>query len=233
MSGVGSDGPNYFIFLTNWGFLTLNLYLLFAAISTTTKYLTVHLVCPAELENDKDNCFKKPTGCCGYSDNRINWYQMIHWVLFTLGIDTAFTVTVLYWALLYRGGDVDGVNANTHLVNGIVAVAEVWISGVPVQLLHFIYPVIYAAVYSVFSGIYFVASCGLVIYDDVLDYGERLGHAVGVVVAVTLVFIPLVHLVIYLQYFVKFWILYCIFGQKRKSAVDSEGNQQKSEVTAV
>ena len=123
----------------------------------------------------------------------------------------------------------DGINANTHLVNGIVAVVEVWISGVPVQLLHFIYPMIYAAVYSVFTGIYFAAS-GNIIYDNVLDYGEGLGLAVGVVVGVTLVFIPLMHLIFYFQYFVKFWILYYIFGRKQVNIVELEESEQKNEV---
>ena len=151
----------------------------------------------------------------------INWYQIIHWLLFTLGTDVTFGISVLYWALaLQRWG---------HLVNGIVAVVEVWISGVPVQLLHFIYPMIYAAVYSVFTGIYFAAS-GNVIYDNVLDYGEGLGLAVGVVVGVTLVFIPLMHLIFYFQYFVKFWILYYIFGRKQVNIVELEESEQKNEV---
>ena len=218
VSEVQSDGLYYFTFLTNWAFLTLNLYLLFAALSTTMTFLTVNFPCPGEgisfPEEDNYPIDKKPTGCCGYSDNRIKWYQMIHWVLFTLSTDIAFTVTVLYWTLLYRGGDVGGASANTHLVNGIVAVAEVWISGVPVQLLHFIYPMIYAVVYSVFTGIYFAAS-GNVVYDNVLDYGEGLGLAVGVVVGVTLVFIPLVHFIFYLQYFAKNWILYRLFHGAR------------------
>lgn len=92
---------------------------------------------------------------------------------------------------------------------------------------------IYGAVYSIFTGIYYVASDGIVIYTNVLDYGEELGRAVGTVVGVTLVFIPLVHMIFYLQYFVKFWILYYIFGRKQNSEVnnvDLEESKQKNEV---
>ena len=68
------------------------------------------------------------------------------------------------------------------------------------------------------------------LYDNVLDYGEGLGLAVGVVVGVTLVFIPLMHLIFYFQYFVKFWILYSIFGRKQVNIVELEESEQKNEV---
>ena len=226
-SGVVSDGPNYFIYLTNWAFIVLNLYLLVAAISSTTKYLIVHFLRPnKELSLSKDNEYtvKKPLGRCGYTTNTLNWYQMIHWLLFTLSADSAFTITFLYWALLYNGGAVSGTSANTHLINGIMMIVDLWVSGVPIQILHFYYPVIFGAVYGIFTGIHFSIS-GVVIYDGVLEYAEALGSAVGTVVALTFIFIPLVHMIFYLQYLVKFWILYRIFHQKQEVRVEDGGLQ--------
>lgn len=109
ISGVGSDGPNYFIYLTNWAFVLLNLYLLVAAVSSTTQYLTVHFLYPNEGNSpSKDNGYsvEKPLGCCGYTSNTLSWYQMLHWLLFTLSADGAFTISFLYWTLLYGGGAV-------------------------------------------------------------------------------------------------------------------------------
>lgn len=217
VSGVDSNGPKYFIFLTNWSFLAFNAYLIVAAFSSTTKYL--FSMCPFgehSFTKDEDFSIKKPQGCCGYEDNTLSWYQMIHWLLFTLGTDLALGVLVLYWALLYDGSSVSGVNANTHLLNGLVAVIELWVSGVPINILHFIYTVIFAAVYSLFTGIYFAPS-GAIVYSGVLDYGTNLGGAVGAVVGVVLVFLPFVHIVIFfMQYFLKFWILYYVFGRRQQ-----------------
>ena len=49
-----------------------------------------------------------------------------------MGNELAFTVSLLYWALLYNNGPVGGVTANTHLVNAIVALADFWICGIPI-----------------------------------------------------------------------------------------------------
>lgn len=218
VSGVESSGPKYFVFLTNWAFITFNLYLIVAALSTTTKYLSVHFLCPAEEESfsrENDYSIEKPRGCCGYEDNSISWYQMIHWLLFTLSTDLAVGVMILYWALLHSGDDVSGINANTHLVNGLVALAEIWISGVPVNFIHFIYTIIFGVVYGIFTGVYFVIS-GALVYPTVLDYNDGVGLAVGAVLGVVFVLLPLMHTVVfYLQHLAKFWILYYIFRGRK------------------
>ena len=219
VSGVKSEeGPRYLVFLTHWGFITLNTYLLIAALSSTTKYLSMHLLCPTreyDLRRRSEYSFSKPEGCCGHSNNKLSWYQMLHWIFFLLANELAVTIMILYWSLLYRGGAVDGINANVHLMNGLVALLDLWVSGVPINFLHVIYPMIFGAVYGLFSGIYYAITED-VIYQRVLDYGEHLGTAVGVVLGVVLVFIPLMHCVIfYLQHQVKFWIFYWCFARSQ------------------
>ena len=230
MTGVKSTGPRYFIFLTNWSFLVFNLHLIVAAVSTTAKYLLVHFLRPTEsvLSKSEDFEIKKPSGCCGYNDNSIAWYQMIQWLLFNLAGTLAFAVMILYWALLYDSGDtVDGINANTHLVNGLVALVEIWVTGIPVNFLHLIYSVIFGVVYCVFTGIYFAATSEAV-YPGVIDYGRNLGLAVGIQVGVVLGFLPLVHiLVFYLQYLARFWILYAIFFKREQAKENSHEEMQE------
>ena len=158
---------------------------------------------------------------------------MIHWFLFTLNATSAFNLSFL-WAVFHKGS-INGIEANAHIVNGIITIVDLWISGVPIQLLHFIYPVIFAAAYPIFSGIYTSIS-GIVIYKQVLNFRDQFDIAVSWTVLLTFVFTPLVHvLVFYLQYFVKFWILYYIFGRKQEpllndedfEAEDSEAIEQK------
>ncbi len=132
----------------------------------------------------------------------------------------AFGVLVLYWSILYRGGLVDGINANTHLVNGLVSIVDLWVSGLPVNILHFIWIIIYGAIYGIFTGIYFVIS-GDIVYP-VLDYENGIGLAVGLVVGVILVFFPLVHIMVfYLQYLIKFGLLHCYFRNQPQNSEDT------------
>ena len=234
VSGVKADGPVYLTYLTYWTFITYNSYLLVAALSSTTKYLTVHFLSPNQaydFSRSSEYEIKKPSGCCGYADNKLSWYQSVHWLFFTLGNELPLGVLVLYWSLLssaQRPSFTD-VSIVTHLVSGLVAVLDLWISGIPVNLLHFVYLMIYASVYVLFSGIYFGAT-GNVIYMKFLDYGDYPGLAVGGILGVLLLAIPGLHTVVYyLQYTLKYWILYLVLGRPHRSA--EPGYQEIESVT--
>ena len=244
MSGVNSGGLIYFTFLTNWAFINFNIYLIVAALSSTTKFLSVHFICKREESEfsrsnehamNKEFLVKKPSGCCGFGDNNLSWYQTVHWFTYVIGSEIAFSICIVYFAVLYRGGQIDGINANTHLVNGLISLADIWISGVPVNFLHFIYLIIYGAIYTIFTGIYYAAT-QRAIYP-VLDYGSNLGLAIGLCVAVVLVFLPLVHIVIFfLQYKAKYWIMYCIYnhiGKKQDDKSDKLKMEEDPETTSA
>ena len=206
--------PVAFIYLTKWAFITFNVYLLTAAISTTASYLSAHFVRPRGQrdfpgEGDLATSGNQPMGCCGYHGNTLRWYQMLHWLTFTIGNEPALVTTLLYWALVYRGEHVSAVSINVHLVNGLVAILDVWVSGIPINLLHIVYLMLYGISYVLFTGIYYVASES-VIYEAILDYGEGVGVAVAVVLCSIGLLLPLVHVVcFYLPYLGRCWVVQC------------------------
>jgi hypothetical protein len=211
--------------------MTINLYLMVAAISTTWKYLSVHLIWPVgedSFSRANDYLIEKPKGCCGYENNSISWYQMIHWLLFTLATDLAVGVMILYWSLLYDSSvPITGTNANTHLINGLVALIEIWASGVPVNLVHVLYTMVFGVIYSIFTGVYFVISDNL-IYETVLDYNNGIGLAVGAIFGVVFVLMPLVHILFYLQNLAKFWILHFVFRKVKSQDLVTEISDDKT-----
>ncbi len=115
-----------------------------------------------------------------------SWYQKLQWLLHTIGTGMAVCVMVLYWGLLYRGGTVDGINANTHLTNGLLALLDIWVSGTPIRILHVVYLQLFCGVYTTLTGIYFAASNGDFVYD-IIDYDERPVTASVSVVVIALI----------------------------------------------
>ncbi len=216
-------------------------YLLVAALSVTVKFTQVHALGRGSSEHNPQNqeFFDASQGCCGYQSDGISWYQKIHWFLFTVGTDGAFAVTVLYWLLIYDGEHVSGVNINTHLTNGVLAVFDLWFSKTPVRLFHAIYFVAFCAAYVVFTGIYHAAN-GTNAEDDpyiyeVLDYEDSPGTAAAYALVVVLVFVPFVHVLFYLQYIARFWITYALFHrtQRSHSRLDAESGRPPSEETEM
>ncbi len=193
--------------------------------SVTTQFLTVHCFAKSQFDAvyTPDYQFKKPQGCCGFNSNKLSWYQMIHWATFSMFSEMALIVSILYWAVIYDSNfhTLDGVNLNTHLINGIVSVIDVFFFGVPINLLHFVYPVSYGVVYASFSGIYYGANGtnlnGSRYIYETLDYGNNPSIASLLAILVVILYIPLIHLVFYAVHLGRFWLLYAIFNRKKVS----------------
>lgn len=238
-------GAKFFIFLTDWSFLAWNAYLIASAASTTVKIVCVHC-CGGPLCNhtsrqtllDKPVPYidiDKPVGCCGATSDETSWYQKIQWILFYLGVEMALLVAVLYWLLLYDGGNVDGINANTHLINAIIALVEIFISGVPVRVLHLYISISFAAIFLVFTGIYHAAD-GTNLQDDpfiynVLDYGNSPGTASGWALGVTFAFVPLFHMIVFGLYSIRFWLTYHLWKKlEPQNQLPPTGNEEMGEI---
>lgn len=240
-SGVEStSGPRWLIFLTNWSIVGFNIYLFLAALSVTVKFLSVHVFKTEDSEEFRSTQynFDKPKGCCGYRSNRLSWYQMIHWASFAIFGDIALAIVILFWTILYRGGPESGVSIHHHLLNGIVIVVDVLFFGVPVSLLHFIYPVLFSSTYSIYTGIYWAAN-GTNPFNEqrfvysALDYSETPTVASITVVLVVFFLMPILHLISYALHMACFWLVYAIYGRSnvsnlRKQTVEIENKLEKT-----
>lgn len=217
-----NGGPKYFIFLTNWSYLLFNSYLLVAAMSTILQFIIHHTYDSRKMSrhdlfvkhnllkfNVKEKFIRELLG----ADYRMEvvWYQKIQWLLGTMGLGVAVAVSILYWSVVYSSSDeLDGVNLNTHFVNGIVALFDVWFSGIIIKLYHVVYILAFGVTYGMFSGIYCVVGGtnvqGKPYIYSILDFKDELGQAIVFLIITGLVYLPLVHLVMYAIYGIRYWL---------------------------
>ena len=202
-----------------------NIHLLYAALSTTVDHCKAYLCGRRhykELNVKRDaNEFEivKPKGCFNCEHNQVKWYHMIHWVLFTLGTQTAVTVVILYWILLYRGDLVTVYDGHYHLSNGIVGLIDALVSGLPIRFLHFYMPQLFSAVYISFTGIYYAAGGtgynGTSYIYPPLDYDNNPGQATGLSIGAVF-FLPVIHFMFYGVYITRYWLVYLLYGRRPK-----------------
>ena len=219
-----NGGVKSFIYLTNWAYLVWTTYLIWSAISSTCTFLYFHFLCKQKFvdeynEIDVNICSHelvlddRPTGCCGKTGDRTFWYQKIDWVLYTVGTSMAVTVCILYWSLIYNPDEeppyniYGGVNLVTHAVNGVVAVVDVLVTGIPFRLLHVLYSIMFSGTYACFTGFYYAGNgtnaVGQPYIYPLLDYGETSGFSAGVVILVIFIYVPLNHLLMYGFYLLR------------------------------
>lgn len=127
----------------------------------------------------------------------------LQWLLFNVAANNAVIVTVGYWSLLYPlmasdAGLVEGesgfINITVHLLNSVLMLMEVFMSALPVRLLHVMYAASYGLVYLMMTLVMWLITKGYIYYF--LDF-NRPGLAVGFIFLLLLVVQPLVQLLYY------------------------------------
>ena len=209
----------FYIYLTDWGLTLLTLYFIWSSISVTVRYLQQDCSACSECPRDEGavdmqlELTSRPIGCCGVTHNSLQWYEIVEWVLFTLGAELAVAITLLYWPLFRHQENLFRYsNIVMHLVNGLAALLDMWVSRIPIRIYHVIYLMLLSFTYTAFSGIYFAAGGGnghneTYIYPQ-LDYGGSPGPASALAVGAALVYTPLIHLFFYCNYLCREGVLY-------------------------
>ena len=225
VSGVSWNHPTYLIYLTHWGMMTWVLYLGMSAVSCTVKFacdMYVHIKGKNTVSTDVEMSERKDVETQSasksadgdnvdiYADWRMDevaWYQKIHWILFNISLPLEIGIAILYWPLLYNPNRVlnpveTGVNFNVHLIPALIALTDVWITGIILNIYHIYMIFLYAAVYGTFTLIYFGAggmdqSGNHYIYPY-LDYGGNPGLSAGMLLVCVIVYFPFLHFALYL-----------------------------------
>lgn len=219
---INTASPNLLLFLTQWSFIALNAYLLVALLTTVINFIRIYVYpkkkrveSSPDSNDDDDDDYHSTVKCCRYKSqmDQITLCDKLTWFLFLVGTQSALLTVLLFWILIGDEEEVEvsvSVNVHVHILNGVVALLEVWVTGIPIHLLHFIYMVLFASTYGVFTGIHYgINGTGIdgerYIYP-ILDYESQPGVAAGTVIVCILVVCPLIHVLFYLQYLLRDWI---------------------------
>ena len=195
--------------LTIWGFIVWVVYLIVAAAACTVKmafwiWSTAH----GRREPEVDPADHLQSVVVGWSEDRVAWYQKAQWVLFVLAVPLEVGIMVLYWSLLSASDpDKNSVfNYHVHMVGGLVALIDVFTSGIVMSVYHVYLLLVCSIIYSVFNRVYYDVT-GRIIYP-VLNYATNPGQAAVVIVGTIFVFMPLLYLLIYSISAARRWLVH-------------------------
>ncbi|KAF7280190.1 hypothetical protein GWI33_006316 [Rhynchophorus ferrugineus] len=89
----------------------------------------------------------------------------VYWLLNIIATPVAFTITVIYWTLIYNAeqAKLDAMNFLVHGCNSILMYLDLWVVSHPVKIFHFLYPLALSFIYAIFTYIYY--ACGGVSKD--------------------------------------------------------------------
>lgn len=82
----------------------------------------------------------------------------LYWMVSTIAIPLAFTISLIYWTFLYQAEYWSTMNFMAHGMNSILMFTDLCLVAHPVRLIHFVYPVGFSLIYLIFTYIYYI--CG-------------------------------------------------------------------------
>ncbi|XP_059153733.1 protein rolling stone-like [Physella acuta] len=140
-------------------------------------------------------------------------------------------VTIMYWAVEYNGST-DVVGVEVHSINTVFILTNHMMTAMPCQILHFIYPMLYLALYALFTYIYYACDGtnikGRPVIYSVVDWGKAYPTAITVVVGI-LVFVPLVHLVLFAIYTFRIFLHSKINSETYSTGTHNQENSRNDE----
>jgi hypothetical protein len=210
----------YFIFLTHWGFIAWNSYLVLSTVTITAAALgyfgsweDYSAKCDCQDSKKAPNCRSEYSkiqesepGCCSLVPLDVS--LKLQWALFLIGGEYAVVVSILYWAFYTDSNSEQNLysldSLNLHAINGIIAVVEIWLSGIPVRICHALYSIGFGCVYILFTVLYYAAggrdSVGHRFIYPFLDYSSNAKGAVSLAVSCAVFLVGGIHILFFLQY---------------------------------
>jgi hypothetical protein len=145
----------------------------------------------------------------------------VYWVFNIMATTVAFTITFIYWTLIYRaeGSYWSTMNFMVHGFNSILMFFDFWIVSHPVVGWHCIYPFAITLAYTTMSAIFYVCGgttkTGSRYIYPILKWdqpGTTIAYCLGISI-----FMIIIHLLTFLMYLLRAKIYDCL-GPKPENA---------------
>ena len=213
-------GWKLFLNITTWGMIILVTYLATAALSVTFKLFWENSCC-SDSEPTEELCLNDlldpPLSgwkcCCALGSGTLPWYLSLTWLLFTLASEVMVPVGLVYW-ITWDGTVVSWpVNIHEHGVSVLPGLVDLFMSGIPVRFLHFIYLMLFALVYALFNVFFWLAGGtdaeGNRYIYSIVNFEDSPLQASLILVIMVLILPLLVHSLYWCLYLLRVGILYC------------------------
>lgn len=200
---IYAKGGKLFIFLTNWSFTILNLYFILA---TTLSCIALY----KDKKRDREVVVDVEMGSGGNDESSdetalehddLRWEHRLLWVFHIISAAGGLFVTAGYWSILVGDDVIDANNITKHALNSVFIVIDTFLSSMPVHLLHWLYALLYFAVYLLFTVIYWQAGGtndeGKPYVYGALNYNDFQPTIGGLLVVFLLVVLPFLQLALF------------------------------------
>lgn len=207
-------GAKFFIFLTNWTFIILNIYFVCATTLScialykdvrndmqTTPQATGDEVVQMEMGPVDGNGYGTIEPEISREKDDLRFHHKFLWFLYGISATAGVWITVGYWTILVGDDPIDANNITKHALNTVFMVIDTWLSAVPIRLFHSLYPFLYLVIYLIFTVIYWLLGGtnrhGEPFIYEALNYNDFDPTLGSLLVVFIVVVLPILHLILF------------------------------------
>jgi len=158
--------------------------------------------------------------------SELRWFHKFVWIFHEVAFSFALYITVAFWSFLDR--NTSALSVNVHAMNLVIMVLDLFISNIPIRILHFYHASLGGVVYTIFSLILHWAgyTSDRPIYP-ILDWSGRTGLAIGLALITIIIALPIAHLIGFGLYNLRCYIAQQCLSNRHPSTQESTTNYQR------
>nr|XP_039267755.1 protein rolling stone-like [Styela clava] len=156
----------------------------------------------------------------------LRWFHKLSWATRSVSTTVAYVVTILFWALVKTTAKAStAVNIHRHALNAVFVTVDLFVSRVPVRLLHFVYPMLIGITYVLFTYIIHAADVMSSFYRNALDWEKVPVTSIVLCILAVLVAVPLLHSLTFGMYHLRAFIARRIATSSQIKELTGTSNQ--------
>jgi len=129
--------------------------------------------------------------------SELKWFQNIAWIVYTTALSASLVTDIAFWALLSTNLPPSALaspfNIHEHAINYVLLFVDLFLNNIPLRILHFVYPIGYGLVYTIFTVILWAADHTDAVYPGFLDWESNPGLSALITMLVSFVALPVIH----------------------------------------
>ena len=136
---------------------------------------------------------------------------------------------MLFWSFIRQELVAKAVVVHQHAINSVLALIDLFMSRIPIRLLHFIYVSIFGLLYVITTLILHGVGEKSNFYEGVLDWASYPGSSAGLCIAMIIIGSPLFHSVAFLFYNVRQYLSRKLLPKEKIGARKKSNDDEKQD----
>lgn len=141
-----------------------------------------------------------------YLPGSLRWWQKISWMVRDVSIVSSYLVTIMFYSSGVQSRTSLASSIHRHAICSCLHTVDLFVSKLPVRMLHFCYPSLYFFIYAVFTLILHWSRVRSRLYDKIVDWEMVPGVSVSVFISVVVIISPLLHSVVFVFYRLRLFL---------------------------